>query len=59
MKKQMLCNAYVTTESDPNHTIPKGSVVKVVEQHSGDSLVSHPDCKGFFMWNDDLADIDK
>jgi len=58
MKKVMLCNAYVTKQSDSNFTIPKGSVVTVKEQYSGDSLVSHPDCEGFFMWNKDLADLE-
>jgi hypothetical protein len=55
----MLCNAYVTTKSDPNHTIPKGSIVEVIEKHDGDSLVSHPICAGFFMWNKDLADVEE
>lgn len=59
MKKRMLCSAYVTTKSDPNHTIPKGSIVEVIEKHDGDSLVSHPICAGFFMWNKDLADVEE
>ncbi|EMK3412203.1 hypothetical protein V8068_001162 [Vibrio parahaemolyticus] len=57
MKMRLRCNAYVTTEKDPNHKIPKGSIVEVVKEYPADSLVSHPDCNGFFMWNADLADI--
>ncbi|AUR98941.1 hypothetical protein NVP1257O_26 [Vibrio phage 1.257.O._10N.286.46.A4] len=59
MKKVLLCNAYVTTKEDPNHTIPRGSIVDVVElgKPDSDSLVSHPDCKGFHVWNRDLESI--
>ncbi|CAH9015752.1 conserved hypothetical protein [Vibrio phage 237E40-1] len=59
MKKVLLCNAYVATKEDPNHTIPRGSIVDVVElgKPDSDSLVSHPDCKGFHVWNRDLESI--
>lgn len=59
MKKVLLCNVYVTTVTDPNHTIPAGSIVDVVElgRPESDSLVSHPDCGGFHVWNRDLADV--
>lgn len=58
MKKVMLCDAYVCTEKELEHTIPAGSIVEVVQQAGADSLVSHPDCKGFFMWNKDLGDME-
>lgn len=59
MKKVLLCNVYVTTVTDPNHTIPAGSIVDVVKlgRPESDSLVSHPDCGGFHVWNRDLADV--
>ncbi|CAH9011872.1 conserved hypothetical protein [Vibrio phage 121E34-1] len=59
MKKVLLCNAYVATKEDSNHTIPRGSIVDVVElgKPDSDSLVSHPDCKGFHVWNRDLESI--
>lgn len=59
MKKVLLRSAYVTTEKDSNHEIPKGSIVDVIElgKPDSDSLVSHPDCKGFHFWNRDLESI--
>ncbi|CAH9011918.1 conserved hypothetical protein [Vibrio phage 448O51-1] len=59
MKKVLLCNAYVATKEGSNHTIPRGSIVDVVAlgKPDSDSLVSHPDCKGFHVWNRDLESI--
>lgn len=58
MKKVLLRSAYVTTEKDSNHEIPRGSIVNVIElgKPESDSLVSHPDCKGFHFWNRDMVD---
>lgn len=59
MKKVLLCNVYVATKEDSNHTIPRGSIVDVVAlgKPDSDSLVYHPDCKGFHVWNRDLESI--
>lgn len=59
MKKVLLVPAYVATKDDWCHTIPAGEVVEVIEQYSADSLVSHPDCKGFPFWNEHLGDVEQ
>ncbi len=58
MKKVLLKPAYVATKESWCHTIPAGEVVEVIEKGKpdSDSLVSHPDCKGFHFWNRDLGD---
>ncbi|MCS0356368.1 hypothetical protein [Vibrio diabolicus] len=54
MKKVLKCDHHIHIDL----VIKAGEVVEVVEEHSADSLVSHPKCKGFFAWNSQLSDVD-
>ncbi|HDY7522294.1 TPA: hypothetical protein RQJ54_000154 [Vibrio vulnificus] len=53
VKKVLRCDHHIHTEL----IIKAGEQVEVIEKYPADSLVSHPKCKGFFAWNDQLEDL--
>ncbi|HDY8085366.1 TPA: hypothetical protein RQK88_003446 [Vibrio vulnificus] len=53
VKKVLRCDHHIHNEL----IIKAGEQVEVIEKYPADSLVSHPKCKGFFAWNDQLEDL--
>ncbi|EHT4939549.1 hypothetical protein KX909_000306 [Vibrio vulnificus] len=53
VKKILRCDHHIHADL----IIKAGEQVEVIEKYPADSLVSHPKCKGFFAWNDQLEDL--
>ncbi|ELG9630524.1 hypothetical protein [Vibrio vulnificus] len=53
VKKILRCDHHIHADL----IIKAGEQVEVIEKYPADSLVSHPQCKGFFAWNDQLEDL--
>ncbi|EHZ7358361.1 hypothetical protein RQY88_000243 [Vibrio vulnificus] len=53
VKKILRCDHHIHADL----IIKAGEQVEVIEKYPADSLVSHPECKGFFAWNDQLEDL--